>query len=195
MITPCWYQAITLTIIDLSSIWPPGTDFNHIVFAIQTFLFKKIHLKMMSAKFRAVRPQRVNESLQAPEALGSVAADGQGLSKSRPIQLSSSSNHKRSLWSSTQCDHKSTPYHAGASLTGDRTQRNANFDSWPDLSQEFIILFYNKTMNIYINTPYQLNDFCISKSYCIWLKQGMISLEIFQTHFNFGGNFVLLYFS
>ena len=133
---------------------------------------------MMSAKFRAVRPQRVNESLQTPEALGSVAADGQGLSKSQPIQLSSSSNHKRSLWSSTQCDHKSTPYHAGACLTGDRPQiLTADRIYHRNL---FFCYLTKKNEHLYTHTLYKINDFCESKSHWIWFDQGWLHLKFFK---------------
>ena len=45
-----WCQAITLTNVHLSTIGPQGTNFNEIWTKVRSFSFKKIHLKMSSAK-------------------------------------------------------------------------------------------------------------------------------------------------
>ena len=49
---PGRHQAIILTNAGILLIWPLGTKFNEILIGIQTFSFKKMHLKMASAKWR-----------------------------------------------------------------------------------------------------------------------------------------------
>ena len=43
---------IIWTSVGILLIWPLGTNFNGILIRYQTFLFKKMHLKMSSAKWR-----------------------------------------------------------------------------------------------------------------------------------------------
>ena len=45
-------QAIIWTNAGIMLIGPLGTNFSEILFGIQTFLFNKMHLKMLSAKWR-----------------------------------------------------------------------------------------------------------------------------------------------
>ena len=49
---PGWRQAIIWNNAGILSIWPLGTNFNEILMEIQTFLCKKMNLKMSSAKWR-----------------------------------------------------------------------------------------------------------------------------------------------
>ena len=60
-LSPKRRQPIIWTNDGLLPIRPPGTYFNDILFKIQTFSFKKMHLKMLSAKMAAIfsRPQCV----------------------------------------------------------------------------------------------------------------------------------------
>ena len=51
-LSPVWCQAIIWTNAVLLSIGPLGTNFSQIVFEIQTFSFKKMHLKMSSGKYQ-----------------------------------------------------------------------------------------------------------------------------------------------
>ena len=51
-LSPRRRQAIILTIAGILLIGPLGTNFSEILIGIQTFPFKKIHLKMSSAKWR-----------------------------------------------------------------------------------------------------------------------------------------------
>ena len=50
-LSPGWRQAIIWTNAGILLIGPSGTNFNEILIGIQTFSFKKIHLKMSSAKW------------------------------------------------------------------------------------------------------------------------------------------------
>ena len=49
---PGWCQAIIWTNAGILLIGPPGTNFSEIFINIHTFSFKKIHLKMVSGKWR-----------------------------------------------------------------------------------------------------------------------------------------------
>ena len=49
---PGRHQAIIWTNDGILLIWPLGTNFNEILIGIQTLSFKKMHLKMASAKWR-----------------------------------------------------------------------------------------------------------------------------------------------
>ena len=51
-LSPGWRQAIIWTNAGIWSMGPLGTNFNGILIEIHTFSFKKIHLKMSSAKWR-----------------------------------------------------------------------------------------------------------------------------------------------
>ena len=51
-LSPGQRQAIIWTIAGILLIGPLGTNFNDILIGIQTFSFKKMHLKMSSAKWR-----------------------------------------------------------------------------------------------------------------------------------------------
>ena len=51
-LSPGWRQAIIWTIAGILLIGPLGTNFSEILIGIQTFSFKKMHLKMSSAKRR-----------------------------------------------------------------------------------------------------------------------------------------------
>ena len=51
-LSPGRRQAIIWTNAGILLIWPLGTNFNEILIGIQTFSFKKMHLKMSSAKCR-----------------------------------------------------------------------------------------------------------------------------------------------
>ena len=51
-LSPGRRQAIIWTIAGIMLIGPLGTHFNEILIGIQTFSFKKMHLKMSSAKWR-----------------------------------------------------------------------------------------------------------------------------------------------
>ena len=51
-LSPGWYQAIIWTNTGLMSIGTIGTNFNEVVIEIQAFSFKKMHLKMLSGKWR-----------------------------------------------------------------------------------------------------------------------------------------------
>ena len=51
-LSPGRRQAIVWTNAGILLIWPLGTSFNKILIGIQTFSFKKMHLKMSSAKWR-----------------------------------------------------------------------------------------------------------------------------------------------
>ena len=51
-LSPGRRQAIIWTNAGILLIWPLGTNFSEISIAIQTFSFKKIHLKMLSGKWR-----------------------------------------------------------------------------------------------------------------------------------------------
>ena len=51
-LSPGRRQAIIWTNAGILLIWPLGTNFNEILIGIQTFSFKKMHLKMLSAKWR-----------------------------------------------------------------------------------------------------------------------------------------------
>ena len=51
-LSPGQRQAITWTSFGILLIGPPGTNFNEMLIEIHTFSFKKIHLKMSSAKRR-----------------------------------------------------------------------------------------------------------------------------------------------
>ena len=53
-LVPYWHQAITWTSADLLSIGPIGTNLREIWIQILTFSFKKIRLKMLSAKMVAI---------------------------------------------------------------------------------------------------------------------------------------------
>ena len=49
---PGRHQAITWTNVGISLIWPLGSNFSEMLIKIHTFSFKKIHLKMLSGKWR-----------------------------------------------------------------------------------------------------------------------------------------------
>ena len=49
---PVWHQAITWTIADLMPIEPLRTHLNEIWIKLQWFQFKKMHLKLLSAKWQ-----------------------------------------------------------------------------------------------------------------------------------------------
>ena len=68
-LSPGRRQAITWTNAGLLLIGRLGTNFNEILLGIQTFSFKKMHLKMSSAKKAAIlsRPQWVNDGIHAQE--------------------------------------------------------------------------------------------------------------------------------
>ena len=51
-LSPGWRQAIIWTIAEILLIGPLGTNFSEILIWIQTFSFKKMQLKMSSAKWR-----------------------------------------------------------------------------------------------------------------------------------------------
>ena len=51
-LSPGWRQAIIWTNAGILLIRPWGTNFSEILIGIQTFSFKKMHLKMLSAKWR-----------------------------------------------------------------------------------------------------------------------------------------------
>ena len=51
-LSPGWRQAIIWTSARILLIGPLGTNFNDILIEIHTFLFKKMHLKMLSGKWR-----------------------------------------------------------------------------------------------------------------------------------------------
>ena len=51
-LSPGWRRAIIWTNARILLIWPLGTNFNEILIGIQTFSFKKMRLKMSSAKWR-----------------------------------------------------------------------------------------------------------------------------------------------
>ena len=51
-LAPGWRQTIIWTNDGILSIGPLGTNFSEILIGIQTFSFKKMHLKMASAKWR-----------------------------------------------------------------------------------------------------------------------------------------------
>ena len=51
-LSPGWRQAIIWTNAGILLIGPLGTNFSDILIEIQTFSFKKAHLKMLSAKWR-----------------------------------------------------------------------------------------------------------------------------------------------
>ena len=51
-LSPGRRQAITWTNVEILLIGPLGTNFNAILIGIQTFSFKKMHLKMSSVKWR-----------------------------------------------------------------------------------------------------------------------------------------------
>ena len=51
-LSPGWRQAIIWTIAGMLLIGPSGTNFSEILIGIQTFSFKKMHLKKSSAKRR-----------------------------------------------------------------------------------------------------------------------------------------------
>ena len=51
-LSPGWRQAIIWTNAGILLIGPLGTNFSEILFGIQTFSFKKMHLKMSSGKWR-----------------------------------------------------------------------------------------------------------------------------------------------
>ena len=53
-LSPGRHQAITWTNAGLLLIRPWGTNFSEILIGIQTFSFKKMHLKMSSAKWRNI---------------------------------------------------------------------------------------------------------------------------------------------
>ena len=50
-LSPRWHQAIIWTNAGILLFAPLGTNFNEILIRIQTFSFKKMHLKMSSAKW------------------------------------------------------------------------------------------------------------------------------------------------
>ena len=50
-LSPVRRQAIIWTNVGILLIWPLGTNFNEMFIEIHTFSFKKIHLKMLSAKW------------------------------------------------------------------------------------------------------------------------------------------------
>ena len=54
-LSPQWRQAIIWTNAGILLIGPLGTNFSEILIEIQTFSFKKMHLKMSSAKWRLFR--------------------------------------------------------------------------------------------------------------------------------------------
>ena len=51
-LSPGWRQAIIWTNAEILLIGPLGTNFIEILIGMQTFSFKKMHLKMSSAKWR-----------------------------------------------------------------------------------------------------------------------------------------------
>ena len=51
-LSPAWRQAIIWTNAGILLIGPLGTNFSEILIRIQTFSFTKMHLKMLSAKWR-----------------------------------------------------------------------------------------------------------------------------------------------
>ena len=51
-LSPIWRQAIIWTNAGILLIGPLGTNFSEILIGVQTFSFKKLHLKMSSAKSR-----------------------------------------------------------------------------------------------------------------------------------------------
>ena len=51
-LSPGRHRAIIWTNAGILLIWSLGTNFNEILIGIQTFSFKKMHLKMASAKWR-----------------------------------------------------------------------------------------------------------------------------------------------
>ena len=62
-LAPGWCQAIFWTNDGMLLIWPLGTNFSEILIEIHIFLFKKMHLKMLSGKWRPFlsQPQCVKE--------------------------------------------------------------------------------------------------------------------------------------
>ena len=55
-LSPGRCQAIIWTSAGILLIWPVGTNFSEILIGVQTFSFKKMHLKMSSAKWRPFCP-------------------------------------------------------------------------------------------------------------------------------------------
>ena len=51
-LSPGRRQAIILTNAEILLIWPLGTNFSEILIFINTFSFKKMHLKMSSEEWR-----------------------------------------------------------------------------------------------------------------------------------------------
>ena len=51
-LSPGWSQAIIWTNAGVLLIWPLGTNFSEMLIEIHTFTFKKMHVKMLSAKRR-----------------------------------------------------------------------------------------------------------------------------------------------
>ena len=51
-LSPGWHQAIFWTNARIFFIWPLGTNFSEVFIEIHKFSFKKMHLKMSSAKYR-----------------------------------------------------------------------------------------------------------------------------------------------
>ena len=52
VLSPGWRQAIICTNAGILLIGPQGTNFSEILIGIQTFSFKKMYLKISSAKWR-----------------------------------------------------------------------------------------------------------------------------------------------
>ena len=75
-LSPGRRQAIIWTNAGILLIGPLGTNFSEIVIEIQTFSFKKIHLKMSSGKWRPSWPQCVNMIVSLWNLKGASAASG-----------------------------------------------------------------------------------------------------------------------
>ena len=66
-LSPGWRQAIIWTHAGILLIWTLGTNISEIVSKIHTFSFKKMHLKMLSAKWQPICPglNVLNTQIQA----------------------------------------------------------------------------------------------------------------------------------
>ena len=70
---PGQQQAIIWTNTGILSIWVLGTKFSEMLVKIQMFSFKKMHLKMLSVKWRPLaRPQCVKKTISADGAFISL---------------------------------------------------------------------------------------------------------------------------
>ena len=94
-LSPVWRQATFCTNVTILSIRRHGTFFNDIVFKVYKFSFKKMHLKMLSAKWRSFRlgPNMLNKSYKDHTNSDNVSTTKQNKTRPYAYLMVCYSNH------------------------------------------------------------------------------------------------------